>query len=207
MAQKKIQKVKKGPKKGFFEVVSGLTATKMQIYAGEIEELDGRTVKLDLSRNLRGKSVDLKLKISVVDGKAEAKPVEMKIVSSHIRKVMRRGIDYVEDSFIVNCRDKKAVIKPFLITRKKVSRAVRKALREMAKKYLQGYVKARTADELFSELLSGKIQKQMSLKLKKIYPLALCEIRIFEITGDTELKAEEVGEVVEDSEEEKEISK
>ena len=32
-------------------------------------------------------------------------------------------------------------------------------------------------EEIFSDLLSGKFQKTLSLKLKKIYPLSLCEIK------------------------------
>jgi len=100
-----------------------------------------------------------------------------------MRKVVRKGTDYVEDSFEAECRDMNALVKPFLITRKKVSRAVRNALGEEAKSFLKGYVKVRTVKELFEEIITNKLQRQLSLKLKKIYPLALCEIRIFEIAG------------------------
>jgi ribosomal protein S3AE len=41
----------------------------------------------------------------------------------------------------------------------------------------------KTSLELFSDIMVGKIQKELSLKLKKIYPLALCEIRILEIVN------------------------
>jgi ribosomal protein S3AE len=75
-----------------------------------------------------------------------------------------------------------------LITRRKVSRAVRKALREKAKEELINYVKNKNTETLFEELLKGQIQKTLSLILKKIYPLALCEIRIFKVEKELENK-------------------
>ena len=94
---------------------------------------------------------------------------------------MRKGTNYVEDSFDTECKNSGLKIKPFLITRRKVSRAVRKALREKAREELIGYVKDKTSDELFEEVIRNQLQKPLSLKLKKIYPLALCEIRILEV--------------------------
>ena len=81
-------------------------------------------------------------------------------------------------------------IKPFLISRRKISRAVRKALREKAREELTNYVKNKTAENLFEEILKNQIQKPLSLKLKKIYPLALCEIRILKIEKDIKPKEE-----------------
>ena len=39
--------------------------------------------------------------------------------------------------------------------------------------------------------MTNKLQKELSFKLKKIYPLALCEIRIFKIVGEREIKDED----------------
>ena len=87
----------------------------------------------------------------------------------------------MEDSFSVNCKDAQLRVKPFLITRRKVSRAVRKALRVKAKEELIEYIKDKTSEILFDDLVKNKLQKPLSLKLKKIYPLSLCEIRVFEL--------------------------
>jgi len=158
-----------------------LTSTNIQLYSPSKEALIGKIIKLDLTRSLKGKSLELKLRIKK-DGEAlSAEPESVILVNSYIKKVMRKGTDYVEDSFETECKDCTARIKPFLITRKRVSRVVLKALREEAKKYLLAYTKTRTSKEIFSDIISNKIQKQLSLKLKKIYPLALCEIRVFKI--------------------------
>ena len=94
---------------------------------------------------------------------------------------MRTNISYVEDSFICNTKDSKIRVKPFLLTRKKVHRRVRTALRDKCRESIAELAKNRTKEEFFSEVISSKIQRQIIPKLKKIYPLSLCEIRVIEV--------------------------
>jgi len=171
-------------KKGFFEVTSSITAAKIQLYSSSQEELDGKIVKIDLTRSLRGKSLELKLKVKTEAGKLIGNPVSLELAGSYIRRAFRKGADYVEDSFFAECKDSKVLIKPFMLTRNKVSRAIRQALRKNSRDFLTSYLKARTTREIFTDIMTNKIQKELSLKLKKVYPLALCEIRIFEIIGE-----------------------
>lgn len=175
-----IQKKKKEIKKSFFAVKAPITSTKVMLYSSSPESLVGKIITLDLSRNLKGKNMEMKMEVNLVDGELVAEPVSIELVGSYIRRMMRKGADYVEDSFLTGCKGGGAIVKVFLITRNKVSRAVRRELRNTARKHIQSHFTTRTAKELFSELISNKIQKELSLKLKKIYPLALCEIRVFE---------------------------
>ncbi|GAI48994.1 unnamed protein product, partial [marine sediment metagenome] len=92
-----------------------------------------------------------------------------------------KGTNYIEDSFSAKCKNAQVRIKPFLISRRKISKAVRKALREKAREELINYMKNKDIETLFKEILKNQIQKPLSLKLKKIYPLSLCEIRIFKV--------------------------
>ncbi len=181
MAQKQI-KAKKGIKKEFFEITAPLTTTKISLYAAEKDELVGRTVKIDLTKNLRGKSLVLNLRIKKIDDNLIGSPESVELAASYIAKVMRKGVDYVEDSFEIECRDCFAKIKPFMLTRKRVSRAILNAIRKESKEFLINQLKIRNAQEIFSDIISNKLQKSLSLKIKKIYPLALCEIRIFQLT-------------------------
>ena len=174
----------KGTKKKFFEVKVPLTATKVHVYGTSPEELEGRVVRIDMTRSLRGKNLELRAKIKVNNGALEGIPVSLEVMPSYIRRSIRKGTDYIEDSFETERKDAKLRIKPFMIARKRVSRAIRNALREGAKKHLESHVKVRTAEEVFSEITSNKIQKEISIKLKKIYPLALCEIRVAEIVPE-----------------------
>lgn len=179
--KQKVKSKKKGAKKRFFEVLAPLTSTKIQLYSASEEELVGKTIKLDLTKILRGKSLEIKFRIENDNGKLTGVPESAELAISYIRRVMRKGTDYSEDSFEAETRNAIVRIKPLLITRRRVSRGVLRALREEAKKFLLAYVKTRNTEELFSEIMTNKLQKQMALKLKKIYPLALSEIRVFKI--------------------------
>jgi ribosomal protein S3AE len=181
-------KTKKLVKRAFFEVRAPLISTKIQLYGASKEELVGRVVSLDLTRVLRGKSLILSLKVVKQEDNLEGDPTKIELAGSYIRRMIRKGSDYIEDSFIIECKDAKAVIKPYMITRNKISRAVRSEIRNEVKKHIEAYAKARTIKEVMSDIISNKIQKELSLKSKKIYPLALCEIRILEILTEAELK-------------------
>lgn len=172
---------KKIQKRAFYEVKAPLTASKIHLYGTSPAALEGKIVTLDLTRSLRGKSLILKLRVKALGEQLEADPISLELAGSYVRRAIRKGTDYVEDSFETACKDEKVVVKPFLLTRKKVSRALRHALRNGAKEHLEAYLKIHTAKEVFTDIMTNKVQKELSLKLKKIYPLALCEIRVFSI--------------------------
>jgi ribosomal protein S3AE len=177
-------------KKKFFDVEIPVINKTTQLQAFEISELQGKLIKYDLTRLLRGKSMTLQAVVQVKDEKATAKPKEIKLLPYFLRRMVRKGTNYVEDSFSTECKDAQIRIKPFLVTRRKVSRAVRKALREKAKEELINYVKDKNTKEIFEDVLRNQVQKPLSLKLKKIYPLSLCEIRILKVEKEISEKKE-----------------
>ncbi len=182
MANEQIKK-KKGAKKKFFSVEIPLTATKAKLYGYTAEEFINRVITLDLTKNLRGKNVELKAKIRAEKDSLESDLISLKIVQTYIRKVMRRGTDYVEDSFETDSKDSRLRIKPFLLTRNRVSRSIRNEIRKNTRKFLESHCTIRTTKEIFSDIMTNKLQKALSLRVKKIYPLALCEIRWIEVVG------------------------
>lgn len=168
-------------RKKFFDVEIPLIQKQTQLQAYELNELNNRTLKYDLTRILRGKSMMLNALVKIEGEKAVAFPREIRIMPYFIKRITRKGTDFVEDSFSAKCKDAQLRIKPFLITRRKVSRAVRKALREKAKEEIINYVKDKTHEEIFDDLLKNRLQKPLSLILKRIYPLSFCEIRVLKI--------------------------
>ena len=176
----------KPQRKKFFEVSMPLVNESYEAIAYSIDELKGKAVKMDMTRKLKGKGMDLHFVIKIIDGKAVAVPKRLELLPFFIRYAMRGGISYVEDSFKTEAKDALVIIKPFLITRKKVSRAVQRTLRNSSKNWLVDYAKTKTSDELFEDILSGRLQKPLSQKLKKIYPLILCEIRVFQVKKSLE---------------------
>jgi len=167
-------------KKKFFDVDIPLIGKQTQMQAYEIPELNGRFLKYDLTRILRGKSVMLTLRVKVEGNEVTTIPKKIEVLPYFIRRMVRKGTNYVEDSFSAECEDANLKIKPLLVTRRKVSRAIRKELRNKAKEEMIDYVKNKKSEQLFDDVLKNQMQKVLSLKLKKIYPLALCEIRVLE---------------------------
>ena len=168
-------------RKKFFEVDIPLIRKQTQLYAFDIKELEGRDIKYDLTRILKGKNILLRLKVSVEKDNAIAVPMEINLLSSLLQRVVRKGTDYVEDSFSAECKDAQLRIKLLFVTRARVSRQIKKALREKAKEELMKAIKSEDSEKVFEDVLRGKIQKELSLKLKKIYPLSFCEIRILKV--------------------------
>lgn len=164
-------------RKKLIEVDIPLIGRKISLVAYNKELLDKKTIRLDLTRELRGKSIEALFKIALTNDKLEAAPIKASLLKFYIRRMIRNSTSYVEDSFSVNCLDASLRLKFFLITRKKVSRAVRNALRIKALEIIKEEIKSRNYEEIFKDILEGRFQKNLSLKLKKIYPLAMCEIR------------------------------
>ncbi|MDD2444667.1 MAG: hypothetical protein PHX15_00460 [Candidatus Nanoarchaeia archaeon] len=173
-------------KKKFMDVQAPLLNKNIEVL-GTPAELKNKTIKLDLTRKLKGKGLNVTFQIIDSNNNLFAVPKKMELNSSYIRKIMRKRVDYVEDSFITNCKDVSIIIKPFLITRKKVSRAVRRKLREVTKEFLIEYVKEKNYVDVCQDLFNSQLQKQMLPKLKKVYPLAFCDLRILETKKINEL--------------------
>jgi len=183
MAQAKI-------KKKFFDVNIPLINKETQLLAYKPADLNGKVIKYDLTRLMRGKSIILQVNVKVDGEDITTTPKQIKLMPYYLKRMVRKGTNYVEDSFSTEAKDVQIRIKPFLVTRRKVSRAVRKALREKAKEELIAYAKSKSAEEIFQDVLKNVLQKQLSLKLKKIYPLSLCEIRVLKVEKELESKKE-----------------
>ena len=168
-------------KKKFFDVEIPLIRRTTQLQALNIQELDGKFIKYDLTRMMKGKNILLGAEVKVNDDTATTIPKSIKILRNSIKNPIRKGTDYIEDSFVIECNNAKVTIKPILVSRRRISKRVKRALREKAKKEIISYVQDKNAEDIIAELLKNQLQKPLSLKLKKIYPLSLCEIRIFKI--------------------------
>ncbi len=169
-------------RKKFIDVEIPLLDTSVKVLENVIGKKN-QTIKLDLSRRLRGKNLEVVFEITSLKDEKEkliAIPKKMKLMRSYIGRIMRKRASYVEDSIKAECKDIRVIIKPFFITRKKVSRAVRNNLRRTSREWILNYLKERSYLDICREVLDTDLQKQLLPKMKKIYPLSFCEIRILE---------------------------
>ena len=139
-------------KKKFIELEIPFTKTKIQLIGEKPEDLKGKTINLDLTRQLRGKSVELTIKVDIEKNKLITNPVKLVLLPYFIKRMIRKRISYVEDSFETPSQETMVKIKPFIITRKRVSKAVRRTIRNQARNWLEDYISERKNNELFQTI-------------------------------------------------------
>jgi len=187
-------KDKKTVKKKFLIINVPLINREIEVYGADLNSFNNQFINLDLTSDLKGKAIELKLKINATENKAEAYPIQLQLMGFNIRRMMRKGVDYVEDSFVVKCKDNNIRIKPFLITRKRVSKKVLAGLRNLAKAEMTNYAKDKNFEDIILDIVNNKIQKDLSVKLKKIYPLSLCEIRFLGLEKQKRIEIQKIKE-------------
>ena len=168
-------------KRKAYEVEISLIKQEIHILAANQDAAVGKIIKFDLTRILRGKNLEANLIIRKENDKLIADFVSLNLVQSYIRRMMRRGINYIEDSSVYPTKEGKFIIKPFLLTRRKVHRSIRKEIRNKTKESIAEFVKEKSNKEIFFSIIYGGMQKEISSKIKKICPIALVEIRVAKI--------------------------
>lgn len=168
-------------KKKYFDVKLEVLNSSIPLLAYTEESLNGRAIRFDLTKILKGKNCEAKFMVHLKDKELEGEMVSFLIYPSFIRKMIGHNISIIEDSFVAKCKDTNLKIKPFLITRKQVHRSVRTELRNKAKEFLTNTAESLTKSEFFQYSINGTIQKDLSKFLKKIYPLAVSELRVVEL--------------------------
>lgn len=168
-------------KRKLFDIYLAAADITVQIFGASPEALKDKIIALDLTRFLKGKSCEAKFHIIKKDDKLIGEIFSFSIPQSYIRRLIGHDISIIEDSFIVKSSNGKLRIKPFLITRNKVHRSVRTELRKQAKEEVEAFCTNKSKEEIFNATINSTIQRIMLKKLKKIYPLGICELRKVEI--------------------------
>jgi len=168
-------------KKKYFDVKLEVLNSSIPLLAYTAESLDKKAIKFDLTKILKGKNCEARFIVHEKDKELYGEMVSFSIYPSFIRKMIGHNISIIEDSFICKSKDTTLRIKPFLITRKRVHRSVRAELRNKAKEFLANTAESLTKTDFFQYTINGTIQKDLSKHLKKIYPLAVSEIRVVEV--------------------------
>ncbi len=150
-------------------------------YLASPDLLMGRTVAANLANltgDIRQQSVTLKFIVTSLDGEAGiADVIGYQMASSAIRRIVRRGSDRLDESFVCETSDgRKVRIKPMAITKTITNSAVHRSIRKALINSLVHVVKKHTFDSLINEIITSKLQMAVKADLKKIYPLKAVEI-------------------------------
>ena len=78
-------------KKKFFEIEIPIIEKTTQLFGYDLEEFNGKFMKYDLSRILRGKGMEVQLKVLVKDGEAIALPKKAVLFQYFIKRVNKKN--------------------------------------------------------------------------------------------------------------------
>lgn len=154
-------------------------------YLSDINAAIGRNVTVNLMQltgDMKNQSSSVKFEITgVQDNALVTKLCSYTFSPATIKRFVRRRMTRIDLSLLVNTKDNVAIrIKPFLLTRQKVSRSVEHALRAKLKEELIDLVKKTPYEELFNQVLKHRLQKELKTNLNKIYPIKNIQIRVLE---------------------------
>lgn len=118
----------------------------------------------------------------VKEGRAMTELTGFKMPPSATRKLVRRRRDKIADSFVVRTKDEKLVrIKPLVTTRGKTTGSVLTTMRKLVRAYLAKMISETKYADLLSEIVGKKLQKGLAEQLRRLFPIAGCDIRMFEV--------------------------
>lgn len=213
MAKGKVRKTGKGaPKKKWIEILAPKVFNQQSVgetYVFDIREAIGKPVTINLmalTKSHRKQGTNVMFKITGQhEGKLTTDFMGIRIMPPVVRRMVRRGKEKIEDSFICSTSDgKKVRIKPIVVTRSKSKGSVTSALRKAAKMFLARTIAKTSYDTLVELIVDSKLQKGMYETLSKIYPVSVCEIRWFSLIEDKTFSEEKKADELVKEEENKE---
>lgn len=216
---KKQTSTKKIKKKKWFPVVAP------QLLGGRVlgetilsdsSAMKGRLMTMNLM-NITGdpkrQNTNIQLRIrDVKDGQGQTEIVKFERITSFMKRLVRRGRNKIDDSFIVKTGDgKRARVKTITITNSYAPKSVGTSLRQETRKLLKDFISKHKFEQSVDEFLKNSVQKDIRNKIKKIVPVRTFDIRVFKLETARGLHAEdkkeaeakeEVKEAVEETKEE-----
>ena len=173
-------------KKVWYKIVGPKMFGQMELgetYLSSPEEALGRTVKInlkDISGNVKDQNAYVCFKLDAIEGNVlKASAIGYELTATHVKKLVRKNTDRIDDYFTFTTKDRKNIIvKTLIITQIKAQRSVRGQLRKKLSDFLAEEAKNSTFDVLVENLATRKIQMTLKKILYKIYPINEVAVRV-----------------------------
>ena len=145
----------------------------------------GRSMEVSLAQITNDpKTQNIKVKFKVKEVKENKGYLELFkyfMIPTYIRRVVKPAKEKIEDSFSMVTKDNiKVVIKPILLTKSITQSSVLSNLRKKTRDFFNEYFKKNDYNKFLQDLITHSLQRDLKGMLKKVYPLSVCEIRVFE---------------------------
>jgi ribosomal protein S3AE len=151
-----------------------------------VEEMMGKpltTNMMNLTSEIKKQNINVKFKVmSLKENTAVAELIGYHVSPSSIRRLVRRRHNRLDDSYKYTTSDNVVIqIKTLLITKTKTHRSTGSAIKKLAQKTIALFVKERPYLVVCKAILTGELQDTLRKTLSKIYPLKICDIRVFQL--------------------------
>ena len=180
-------------KKAWFQIVAPEVFGRAVIGETLVEDAKqtmGKTIGLSLmslTGDMKKQHITVTFAVdNVAEGKGQTKAVAYDIAPASIKRLVRRGRERVDASFICETKDGvKLAIKPFLLTAYETNRSTLTAIRKYAIAFIATYVSQNDYDTVFKDAVTGKLQAGVREAVRHVYPIRASEIRMMHITKPT----------------------
>lgn len=138
---------------------------------------------MDLTRSIKQQNINLKLKVTQTkDNLGLTETIGYEMNPSSIKRMVRRDIEKLDDSFVISTSDGKFLrVKPLVIARSAAKGTVKKMLRKETRNFLIREIGKLTYEDFIKDVVANKLQTELSKRLNKIYPMRIATIRRFGI--------------------------
>ena len=192
MAKKKDNSQLNWKRKKWHTIVAPATYGSIPIGETTVLEPDhiiGKTVEVNLmhlTRNMKKQNVNVKFKVTGLENaQGITRSHELYMQPASIKRLVRAGRDRIDESFIIKSNDEVyARIKPLFITYAHQTATTRTKVRRACVSYIRKYAAAKMLEDIFKDIVDGKLQKELSIKLKDTLRMRNCEIRSIEVIED-----------------------
>ncbi|PLW80836.1 hypothetical protein C0585_00430 [Candidatus Woesearchaeota archaeon] len=186
------QAASKGKKKKWHKIAAPTIFENKEIGESlvlEAEDMIGKRIKvnmMNLTGDIKKQNINVRFEvIGVEDSIGQTQPSDFELNASLIKRYVRRRRDRIDESLVYLTKDgKKIRIKPFILTRNRVTGSQLTDIRRTVKTLLDSYIKSNDYLDIFTNVISYNLQKELRNDLNKIAPLRNCEIRVLKLEKD-----------------------
>ncbi len=158
-------------------------------YVLNAEQLMDKPVKvnlMELTGDMKNQNINLGFRVMAVknnEGFAEIWSYEL--MPAHIRKMVRRKRDKLDDSFVLETKEKmKLIVKPMLLTNTPTTSSVQRDLRREMRNLMIRMFKSLDYEDIIRNIILRKIQNSLIKELNLVTPIRACEIKTLQRISD-----------------------
>lgn len=150
--------------------------------SNEPDSVMGRTVSINLmilTKDIKKQNINVSFKVKEVKGlKAYTEFLSYDMVPTSLKRMVRKGKEKIDDSFLATTKDGRVVrIKPLIICRSLVVRSVTTDIKETIRKMTEEILQQIDYDQFVKDIITGKFQRALRAQANKVYPIKTAEIR------------------------------